>query len=165
MTILLHGMGRGDCRMSSLRARFPIGQASALALAVLACGLAVGCSSPTSVPGQGAPVASTVAATEPSATSPSTEAAMTGDDGMEYVSDEVIVVFRAGTTASAATAALAGTQSVVAQEVTQEELDQSLPYVVVKTSAGHTVDQAISELEQVDVIESAQRNHVLHTMS
>jgi hypothetical protein len=84
---------------------------------------------------------------------------------MEYVSDEVIVVFRAGTTASAATAALAGTQSVVAQEVTQEELDQSLPYVVVKTSAGHTVDQAISELEQVDVIESAQRNHVLHTMS
>ena len=89
----------------------------------------------------------------------------TDADGAQYVADEMIVVFKQGTTPDEAMAALSSAKSVVAQKVTQDQLDQSLALVTVKVADGHTVDEAISELEQCDVVESAQKNHVLHTMA
>lgn len=94
-----------------------------------------------------------------------TSGVTTDADGIEYVSDEVIVVFKDSITPQEATQALVGARSVVAQEITADELDQAVPAVTFKVADGYTVDDAIEELERLDVVASAQRNHVLHAFS
>ena len=70
--------------------------------------------------------------------------------------DTVLVRFVTGTSADAATSAVRGLSTVQAKAIGKTDLEG---YVTLSVADGHTADEAIAELESLDVVESAQKNY------
>ncbi|MCH3944137.1 MAG: RICIN domain-containing protein [Atopobiaceae bacterium] len=104
-------------------------------------------------------------------------------EGTDYVAGEVLVTFRDGTTRAEATQAVQGAAAVSTGQVTEGDLvatsvegdtlvsdtegvapDASAPMAKVGVADGSTVVQAVAELEQDPIVESAQPNYLYHAM-
>jgi subtilisin family serine protease len=70
--------------------------------------------------------------------------------------DAVLVRFVTGTSADAATSAVRGLSTVQAKAIGKTDLEG---YVTLSVADGHTADEAIAELENLNVVESAQKNY------
>lgn len=137
-----------------------------LAVVILAGSLAIaavgGCARPASDSQGSETVSASTTGSQTDSDSATTLSVTTAPDGSEYVSNEVIVVFKDAITSQEASEALKGVKSVIARDVSDEELDQAVPAITLTVADGHTVDEAIEELEGLDVVASAQRNRVLY---
>lgn len=87
---------------------------------------------------------------------------LTIPDGANYVPNEVLVAVSADATVEEVNALIAQTNSVVAREVSAEEIENG--YIKLEVSEGASVEDAMNDLADSTVTEDAQPNYIYYAM-
>ena len=83
-------------------------------------------------------------------------------EGSNYVPDEVLVTVSTDATVEEVNALLAQTDSVVAREVSIEEIERG--WIKLEVSEGTSVEDAMNDLSSAEVIENAQPNYIYYAL-